>query len=90
MTAGELAADYVAFGPVAGTPLGAGGLAERELFEWWSAMIEVPVVAEGGLDEAAIDALAPFADFFGIGEELWRQDDPAATLARWRDRMVAG
>ena len=53
-------------------------------------MIEVPVVAEGGLDEATIDALAPFADFFGIGEELWRQDDPAATLVRWRDRMIAG
>ncbi|MFU8823939.1 thiamine phosphate synthase [Yoonia sp.] len=80
MTAGELGADYVSFGPVGATPLGDGRIAELELFEWWSAMIEVPVVAEGALDAALIRQLAPHTDFFGIGDEIWRSNDSAAAL----------
>lgn len=80
MTAGELGADYVAFGPVGPDPLGDGTLAEPELFEWWSQMIEVPVVAEGMLDHALIRKLAPHTDFFGIGDEIWKTDDPVAAL----------
>jgi len=80
MTAGENGADYVAFGPVGSTTLGDGTLAEKDLFEWWSAMIEVPVVAEGALNADIIAKLAPFTDFFGIGEEIWRSDDPVARL----------
>ena len=88
MTAGELGADYVSFGPVGVTPLGDGRLAELELFEWWSAMIEVPVVAEGALDLALIRQLAPHTDFFGIGDEIWRSDDPAAALAGLHKAMA--
>ena len=55
-------------------------MAEFELFEWWSQMIELPVVAEGALDAALVAQLAPVTDFFGIGEEIWRHDDPAAAL----------
>ena len=44
------------------------------------ASVEVPVVAEGALDAALIRDLAPVTDFFGIGEEIWRTDDPAAEL----------
>jgi thiamine-phosphate pyrophosphorylase len=80
MTAGENGADYVSFGPVGSTPLGDGTLAEKDLFEWWSQMIEVPVVAEGALDTDIIRSLAPFTDFFGIGEEIWRAEDPVAKL----------
>ncbi len=80
MTAGEMGADYVSFGPVGLTPLGDGSRAEHELFEWWSEMIEVPVVAEGALDTALIRALAPHTDFFGIGDEIWAQDDAATAL----------
>ncbi|MBI1417992.1 MAG: thiamine phosphate synthase [Limimaricola sp.] len=87
MTAGELGADYVSFGPVGQTPLGDGRRAESELFQWWSEMIEVPVVAEGALDTALIRQLAPMADFFGIGDEIWRQDDPVAALAALRAAM---
>ncbi len=86
MTAGELGADYVSFGPVGVTPLGDGRQAELELFEWWSLMIEVPVVAEGALDAELIRALAPHTDFFGIGDEVWSQDDPVSAL---RDLRVA-
>jgi thiamine-phosphate pyrophosphorylase len=82
MTAGEAGADYVAFGPAGASALGTGARAERELFAWWSEMIEVPVVAEGALSEAVIRDLAPVTDFFGIGEEIWRAEDPAAELVR--------
>ena len=80
MSAGEAGADYVAFGPVAPTPLGDGQFAEADLFAWWSEMIEVPVVAEGALDADRIRELAPITDFFGIGPEIWGAEDPAAAL----------
>ena len=83
MTAGEAGADYVSFGPVGASDLGDGTMAEGELFQWWSEMIEVPVVAEGALDVATIRRLAPVTDFFGVGEELWRGDDPVARLAEF-------
>lgn len=80
MTAGELGADYVSFGPVGHTTLGDGRRAERDLFEWWSEMIEVPVVAEGALDEGLVRDLAPVTDFFAFGAEVWEAPDPAARL----------
>ena len=80
MNAGEAGADYVSFGPVGDTVLGDGTRADIDLFQWWSDMIELPVVAEGGLDAAIVRKLAPVTDFFGIGEEIWRSDDPVATL----------
>jgi thiamine-phosphate pyrophosphorylase len=82
MTAGEMGADYVAFGPVGATALGSGEVARRDIFDWWSAMIEVPVVAEGALTEALIRDLAPVTDFFAIGPEIWDADDPARALGR--------
>ncbi len=80
ITAGEAGADYVVFGPVGETGLGSGARAPRELFEWWSEMIEIPVIAEGGLDAALVADLAPVTDFFAIGEEIWHTDDPVAAL----------
>ena len=82
MSAGEAGADYVSFGPAGDTVLGDGSRAEFEVFEWWSQMIEVPVVAEGALDEDLIRRLAPVTDFFGIGTEIWGAEDPAAELGR--------
>jgi thiamine-phosphate pyrophosphorylase len=81
IAAAEAGADYIAFGPVSGG-LGDGTTAPDELFAWWSEMIELPVIAEGGLTEARVTALAPIADFLAFGEEIWRHDDPAAELAR--------
>lgn len=82
MTAGEAGADYVCFGPVGETGLGTGARAERDLFQWWSEVIEVPVVAEGALTEDLMRSLAPVTDFFAIGEEIWRTEDPEAALGR--------
>ncbi|MCI2393667.1 thiamine phosphate synthase [Aliiroseovarius sediminis] len=81
MTAGEMGADYVSFGPAGTSTLGDGTRAEADLFDWWSKMIEVPVVAEGALDEDIIRTLTPFTDFFAIGEEIWNSDDPTARLS---------
>jgi thiamine-phosphate pyrophosphorylase len=80
MSAGEAGADYIAFGPVGETGLGGDMRAEHDLFAWWSQMIELPVVAEGGLTPDIIAHLAPVTDFFAIGAEIWRHDHPVAAL----------
>ncbi|WP_428925233.1 thiamine phosphate synthase [Marinibacterium sp. SX1] len=90
MVAGEAGADYISFGPVGGGALGDGTLAERDLFEWWSQMIELPVVAEGGLGAAEVRLLTPFTDFFAFGDELWSSDDPVAALRTLRAAMADG
>ncbi|MEM7089845.1 MAG: thiamine phosphate synthase [Pseudomonadota bacterium] len=87
MTAGEAGADYVAFGPAGASALGDGTAAERDLFQWWSEMIEVPVVAEGGLTVDLIRALTPCTDFFGIGPEIWSTEDPLTALQTLRAAM---
>ncbi|MBM1218783.1 thiamine phosphate synthase [Ponticoccus sp. SC2-23] len=88
MTAGELSADYISFGPVGDTALGDGRRAETELFQWWSEMIEVPCVAEGALDDSLVRTLAPYTDFFGIGDEIWNTDDPVVALRALRNAMI--
>ncbi|NBT31010.1 MAG: thiamine phosphate synthase [Rhodobacteraceae bacterium] len=88
MTAGELGADYVSFGPVGQTSLGSDTQADIELFQWWSQMIEVPVVAEGALTLDLIRTLRPITDFFGFSEEIWSQDDAAAALLNLRSAMA--
>ena len=88
MNAGEAGADYVSFGPVGASVLGNGESAEAELFDWWSQMIELPVVAEGGLTPALVRALAPITDFFAIGDEIWSANDPASELAALKAAMA--
>jgi len=88
MIACELGVDYVSFGPVGQTALGSGERAELELFEWWSQMIEVPVVAEGALDDSLIRTLSPHTDFFALGDEVWSTEDPVATLKAFAGAMV--
>lgn len=80
MSAGEAGADYVSFGPIGEAVLGDGERASVDLFQWWSEVIEVPIVAEGALDEAALRGFAPMTDFFALGEELWSDAAPAAKL----------
>lgn len=78
--AGEAGADYVSFGPIGPSPLGNGEQAAFDLFEWWSEMIEVPVVAEGALTPELITQFAPVTDHIAFGPELWSSEDPVATL----------
>ncbi len=80
IAAAEAGADYVSFGPVGHTALGDGTAAPLELFQWWSEMIEVPVVAEGAMTPAIVEALVPLTDFLALGEEVWNAADPVAAL----------
>ncbi|MDO5622412.1 MAG: thiamine phosphate synthase [Paracoccus sp. (in: a-proteobacteria)] len=80
INAAEAGADYVSFGPVGKTALGTGETADTDLFQWWSDMIETPVVAEGSLDATSISRLKPITDFIAIGPEIWTSDDPVAAL----------
>ena len=82
MSAGEAGADYVSLGPVGPTALGDGSCVEREIFEWWSEVIEVPIVAEGGLTAEHVASFAPVSDFLAFGEEIWREEDAALALGR--------
>ncbi|MHC9237668.1 thiamine phosphate synthase [Pseudooceanicola sp. 502str34] len=83
MSAGENGADYISFGPLRDLGLEDGAVAEAELFAWWTEMIELPVVAEGGLTEEIVRQLTPITDFFGIGDEIWTEEDPTAALGRF-------
>jgi thiamine-phosphate pyrophosphorylase len=80
MSAGEAGADYVSFGPAGVTSLGDGSQADADLFGWWTEMIEVPVVAEGALNASLIANLSHVTDFFGIGQEIWDQENPVDAL----------
>ena len=62
--------------------LGDGSFVEPELFQWWSEVIEVPVVAEGALDVAMVTQLTAMTDFFGIGDEIWAQEDAVKALGQ--------
>ena len=87
MTAGDAGADYISFGPLQATGLSDGSFAEAETFEWWSEMIELPVVAEGALNAALVTRLATFTDFFGIGDEIWSTENAVEALSALEARF---
>jgi thiamine-phosphate pyrophosphorylase len=80
MNAAEAGADYVAFGPAGATALGNGEVVDFDLIEWWSQVIEVPVITEGALTPELIARFGPVTDFFGIGEEIWSASSPLDAL----------
>jgi thiamine-phosphate pyrophosphorylase len=90
LNAGEAGADYVAFGPAGETSLGTGARAEPDLFAWWSEMIELPVVAEGALDGAAVEALRDKVDFLSVGEEIWCHGDAVGALTDLTTALRSG
>ena len=80
LNAGEISADYVSFGPVTASNLDDGKIAGTELFEWWSQMIELPVVAEGQFDRKSAALIGQHADFLAFGNEIWMREDPVEEL----------
>lgn len=89
MTAAEIGADYISFGRLTASDLGDGATAPLELFAWWSEMIEVPVVAEGGLTPEHAAGLSRAADFLALGDELWSAPDgPEAALTAIVERIA--
>ncbi|MEM8870875.1 MAG: thiamine phosphate synthase [Pseudomonadota bacterium] len=89
MSAGEAGADYISFGPAtAGGLLGDGEPVEPDVFRWWSEMIELPVVAEGGLTDAILGSIAQDCDFLCLGDEIWQDPDGAVAAARRISRLL--
>ncbi|MEM7438530.1 MAG: thiamine phosphate synthase [Pseudomonadota bacterium] len=88
ISAGEAGADYIAFGPVAPDTLAANPPVEAETLTWWSQMIEIPVVVEGGLTLELAESLAPVVDFLAFGSEIWSHGaGPDAALAAFMERL---
>ncbi len=86
MTAAEIGTDYISFGPLGddGT-LGDGAVADVELFQWWSDMIEVPVIAEGGVTRDRLVPIKDYIDFLTLGSEVWSDPDgPIMAMERFR------
>jgi thiamine-phosphate pyrophosphorylase len=50
------------------------------LFAWWSKIIEIPVIAEGGLNKKVINNVKNVTDFLAFGDELWRANNPLSEL----------
>jgi hydroxymethylpyrimidine kinase/phosphomethylpyrimidine kinase/thiamine-phosphate diphosphorylase len=84
---------YIACGPIHATltkdmpwiPQGEGNLA------FWSALLEAPVVAIGGLDFArAADAAACGADGVAVLSGITRSEDPEAAMRSYLDAVTEG
>ena len=88
MVLAEAGADYVSFGPIgeAGA-FGDGTRAEADLFRWWAEMIEIPVIAEGGVTLAEAAALKGAADFVVPEPGIWREADIAGAVRRYSQAL---
>ncbi len=83
MRAGEAGADYVSFGPDAQQ-----GVCDVDLIAWWADLMELPVVAEGGINAGNCGALVRAgADFLAVGDAVW--NDPAGPAAATRALLAA-
>ena len=80
ITAGEAGADYISFGPLSNTTLKDGTIANPDLFMWWSTMIEIPVISEGGLNKEVVHDLENATDFLAFGNEIWKANNPLNEL----------
>jgi thiamine-phosphate pyrophosphorylase len=91
MVAGEMGADYVAFGAFFPTATKeAKHHAEPELLEWWSATMEVPCVAIGGITAANCRPLVRAgADFLAVVGAVWSHPEGPAAGVVAMNRAIA-
>ena len=91
MEAGDIGADYVAFG--AFFPTGTKETvhtADVELLEWWVEMFEIPSVAIGGITAANCTPLVRAgADFLAVVGAVWNHPDGAAAGIRALNAAIA-
>lgn len=92
MLAGESGADYVAFGAffASGTKQ-TDVRAEPDLLEWWSEVMELPVVAIGGITPGNCTGLVRAgADFLAVVSAVWdHPDGPAAGVLAMNQAIAA-
>ncbi|WP_188899330.1 thiamine phosphate synthase [Caldovatus sediminis] len=91
MRAGEIGADYVAFG--AFFPTGTKEivhLADPEILAWWSELFELPCVAIGGITPANCAPLVRAgADFLAVVGAVWNHPEGPAAGVRAMDAAIA-
>ncbi len=91
MVAGERGADYVAFGaffPSAARPTDIR--ADPGLLLWWSEVMELPVVAIGGITpENCGPLVAAGADFLAVVSAVWDHPDGPDAGVRAMNRAIA-
>ena len=90
ITAAEEGADYVAFGAFYPTATKqARTRADTDLLSWWSALMEVPVVAIGGITVANCAPLVRAgADFLAVCGGVWDYADGPAAAVRDFNRAI--
>ena len=91
MEAGEVGADYVAFGAFFPTTTKAAKhRADPELLAWWSEMFELPSVAIGGITAAKCAPLVRAgADFLAVVGAVWNHPDGPAAGVRAMNQAIA-
>ncbi|MXP62154.1 thiamine phosphate synthase [Roseomonas sp. M0104] len=91
MEAGEVGADYVAFGAFFPTSTKAvEHKAEVGLLEWWSEMFELPCVAIGGITaENCAPLVRAGADFLAVVGAVWNHPEGPAAGVRAMDAAIA-
>ncbi len=89
MEAGEVGADYVAFGAFFDTATKeAKSHAEIDLLQWWSEMFVVPCVAIGGITvENAAPLVSAGADFLAVSGGVWAHPQGPAEAVRGFNRL---
>ncbi len=90
MAAGEANADYVAFGAFfpSGTKT-TGHQADTDLLGWWSEIMELPVVAIGGISAENCGPLVRAgADFLAVIGAVWEHPDGAAAGVRAMNEAI--
>ncbi|MCB4821554.1 thiamine phosphate synthase [Roseicella aerolata] len=91
MVAGEMGADYVAFGAFFPTSTKeAQYRATTDLLEWWSEIAEIPCVAIGGITAANCAPLVRAgADFLAVVGAVWNHPEGPAAGVRAMNAAIA-
>ncbi len=90
LRAGEAGADYVAFGSFFPSPTKDTAIrADPDLLGWWSEMMELPVVAIGGITAANCGPLVRAgADFLAVVSAVWSHPGGAASGVRAMNEAI--
>ncbi|MBK1661154.1 thiamine phosphate synthase [Paracraurococcus ruber] len=91
MLAGEMGADYVAFGAFFPTSTkDAKFRATTDLLEWWSEIAEIPCVAIGGITaENCAPLVRAGADFLAVVGAVWNHPDGPVAGVRAMNAAIA-
>jgi thiamine-phosphate pyrophosphorylase len=91
MSAGEAGADYVSFGAFFPSTTKITDIrADLDLLRWWSELMELPVVAVGGIDAGNCGPLVRAgADFLAVTAAVWGHPDGAAAGLRALNAAIA-